>query len=350
MAVLAVIAFHVGALSGGFVGVDVFFVISGFLITGLLWAELPATGRINLPRFYAARARRLLPAAAVVLIITAAAAAVLLPPLQARSVLDDGLASALYVGNYRFAVAGTDYLGHSAPSPFQHYWSLGVEEQFYLLWPAVVAVASRRGLLRCCVVLIVASIALRFVGPALGIPKPYFLTFCRLDGLAAGALLALSPLPPRWFGWSALVAGATALVAIAFATGNALPHAPEMQTFGLLAALALAVGVLVAARHPGIVQRVVSLAPLRWLGQYSYCIYLVHFLVIEALAFRCYGPLGVTPDPVRQWLAANVPPTLLLVAFTGICLVASSGVAWLSWHLFERWFLALKRFVPSHAA
>ena len=137
MAVLAVIAFHVGAVSGGFVGVDVFFVISGFLITGLLWAELSATGRINLPRFYAARARRLLPAAAVVLIVTAAAAAVLLPPLQARAVLDDGLASALYVGNYRFAITGTDYLGHSAPSPFQHYWSLGVEEQFYLLWPAL---------------------------------------------------------------------------------------------------------------------------------------------------------------------------------------------------------------------
>ena len=137
VAVLAVIAFHAGAVSGGFVGVDVFFVISGFLITRLLFSELAETGRISLARFYAARARRLLPAAATVLVFTAVAATALLPPLQARSVLDDGLASALYVGNYRLAIAGTDYLGHSAPSPFQHYWSLGVEEQFYLLWPAL---------------------------------------------------------------------------------------------------------------------------------------------------------------------------------------------------------------------
>ena len=148
VAVLAVIAFHAGAVAGGFVGVDVFFVISGFLITGLLWSELSTTGHLNLPAFYAARARRLLPAAAVVLVATATAATALLPPLQARSVLDDGLASALYAGNYRFAMTGTDYLGHSAPSPFQHYWSLGVEEQFYLLWPALmlgIAVLPRRG-------------------------------------------------------------------------------------------------------------------------------------------------------------------------------------------------------------
>lgn len=322
----------------GWCGVDVFFVLSGFLITGILWRSRGAPHYFR--NFYARRALRIFPLYYLVL-------ALLLWGLgRAPTTPAEQWSYLLYYQNLRFGFGG-DAVADPARDIT---WSLAIEEQFYLLWPAVVAVASRRGLLRCCVVLIVASIALRFAGPALGIPKPYFLTFCRLDGLAAGALLALSPLPPRWFGWSALVAGVTALVAIAFATGNALPHAPEMQTFGLLAALALAVGVLVAARHPGIVQRVVSLAPLRWLGQYSYCIYLVHFLVIEALAFRCYGPLGVTPDPVRQWLAANVPPTLLLVAFTGICLVASSGVAWLSWHLFERWFLALKRFVPSHAA
>ena len=142
MAVIAVIAFHTGAVTGGFVGVDVFFVISGFLITRLLWAELGQTGRVDLVRFYAARARRLLPAAGVVLVATALAAAAILPALQARAVLDDGLASALYVGNYRFAITGTDYLAHATPSPFQHYWSLGVEEQFYLVWPAVLLGAA----------------------------------------------------------------------------------------------------------------------------------------------------------------------------------------------------------------
>jgi len=103
VAVVAVVAFHahLPLISGGFAGVDVFFVISGFLITRLLWAEVSTTGGVGLAAFYGARARRLLPAAGTVLMVTAVGAAVLLPPLAARSVLGDGLASALYVGNYR---------------------------------------------------------------------------------------------------------------------------------------------------------------------------------------------------------------------------------------------------------
>ncbi|RDH80325.1 acyltransferase [Mycolicibacterium moriokaense] len=141
VAVIAVVLFHAGVpgVGGGFIGVDVFFVVSGFLITGILWREASSTGSVRLARFYAARARRLLPAAATVLVATCAASAVLLPPLQARNVIGDGIASALYVGNYRFAIQGTDYLAADAPpSPLQHYWSLGVEEQFYLVWPALI--------------------------------------------------------------------------------------------------------------------------------------------------------------------------------------------------------------------
>ena len=141
VAVIAVVLFHAGlpGVGGGFIGVDVFFVVSGFLITGLLWREASGTGTVRLARFYGARARRLLPAAVTVLVATCIASAVLLPPLQARSVIGDGIASALYVGNYRFAIQGTDYLAADAPpSPLQHYWSLGVEEQFYLLWPALI--------------------------------------------------------------------------------------------------------------------------------------------------------------------------------------------------------------------
>src|SRR4051794_19462553 len=144
VAVLAVVLFHadVPGVPGGFVGVDVFFVISGFLITGMLWREGAGSGTIRLARVYAARARRLLPAGMLVLVATALASAWLLPPLQARTVLGDAVASALYAGNYRLALRGTDYLADTTPSTFQHYWSLGVEEQFYLVWPALLILTA----------------------------------------------------------------------------------------------------------------------------------------------------------------------------------------------------------------
>ncbi len=113
VAVLAVVLFHaeVPGVGGGYVGVDVFFVISGFLITGLLWREANTTGTVGLRRFYGARARRLLPASATVGVITLIASAVLLPPLQARTAFGDGITSALYVSNYRFLLQGVDYSG-----------------------------------------------------------------------------------------------------------------------------------------------------------------------------------------------------------------------------------------------
>ena len=116
MAVLAVVAYHagVGRVGGGFVGVDVFHVLSGFLITGLLWEELQATGRLRMGAFYARRARRLLPAAVLVLTVTVAASWAWLSPLQARLVARDAAAAALYVANYRFAVQRTDYLADAS--------------------------------------------------------------------------------------------------------------------------------------------------------------------------------------------------------------------------------------------
>ena len=139
------VLFHAGVpgVGGGFIGVDVFFVISGFLITGMLWREVSTTGGVRLGRFYGARARRLLPASATVGVVTVIGSAILLSPLEVRDVIGDGIACALYVGNYRFALQGIDYFAADRPpSPFQHYWSLGVEEQFYLIWPPMIIAAA----------------------------------------------------------------------------------------------------------------------------------------------------------------------------------------------------------------
>ena len=147
VAVVLVVAFHAGfgAVPGGYVGVDVFFVISGFLITSLLVDEVRATGSISIGGFYARRARRLLPAACLVLLVTVLATAAVLPPLDGPAVADDVRAAALFVANWHFAALETDYFASGGHSPVVHFWSLSVEEQFYLAWPVLVLlVAGRR--------------------------------------------------------------------------------------------------------------------------------------------------------------------------------------------------------------
>ncbi len=294
------IAFHTGVLSGGFVGVDVFFVISGFLITGLLWAELRATGRLNLARFYAARARRLLPAAAVVLIVTAAAAAVLLPPLQARSVLDDGLASALYVGNYRFAIAGTDYLGHAAPSPFQHYWSLGVEEQFYLVWPALLLAIAllcggrRIGLLVALVLLAAGSLALSLHWTHTAPPWAFFSLPTRAWELAAGGFIALSvPVWRRWPPGVAAIAGVGGVALIGTAVVGLDGATAYPGTAALLPVLGTALLIGAGCRAPGRgVGRLLCLPVMRAIGRLSYSWYLWHWPLLVLAPAALGHPLG----------------------------------------------------------
>ena len=150
LAVLLVIVHHLGGhgVSGGFIGVDVFFVVSGFLITSLLVREVDRSGRVSLIDFYARRARRILPAATVVTLATVAASTVLLAMLRTQSVITDAVWATLFAANVRFAMVGTDYFAQGEPpSPLQHYWSLSVEEQFYLVWPVVLlgcAVWARR--------------------------------------------------------------------------------------------------------------------------------------------------------------------------------------------------------------
>jgi peptidoglycan/LPS O-acetylase OafA/YrhL len=287
--VLAVVLFHAGipGVGGGYVGVDVFFVISGFLITGLLWREVSETGSIRLARFYGARARRLLPASAAVGIATAIGSALLLPPLQARSVLGDAIASALYVGNYRFAMQGTDYLAADVPpSPFQHYWSLGVEEQFYLLWPALIIATvwlAGRIPFRAALLAAVAAIsfALSLAWTHSSPPWAFFSLPTRAWELAVGGLVALSAAHWRRLGTgTAAIAGWGGLGVIVLACIELGTDTPYPGTAALLPVLGTALVIGAGFNTGPGAGRLLCAAPMRAIGRVSYSWYLWHWPVL----------------------------------------------------------------------
>ncbi|WP_193045111.1 acyltransferase family protein [Mycolicibacterium baixiangningiae] len=297
VAVLAVVLYHAGmpGLSGGFVGVDVFFVVSGFLITGLLWREVASGEGVRLGAFYAARARRLLPAAALVLVATAVGAVLLLPPLQARGVLGDAIAGALYVGNYRFAIQGTDYLATTDPSPLQHYWSLGVEEQFYLVWPVLIVgtawaigrrfgASATRSVLPYAAVLAAVAAGSYAVSVAWTHDWPSWAFFSlptRAWELAVGGLIALG------LGWwrrlapvAAAAVGWTGLALIVVACTRATAATPFPGTAALpVAGTALVIVAGCATPNLG-VGRLLSKPVPRALGRVSYSWYLWHWPVL----------------------------------------------------------------------
>lgn len=345
---LAVVLFHAGVpgVGGGFIGVDVFFVVSGFLITGLLWREASDTRTVRLARFYGARARRLLPAAVAVLVSTCVASAVLLPPLQARSVLGDGIASALYIGNYRFAIQGTDYLAADAPpSPLEHYWSLGVEEQFYLLWPALIVgtawllarkarrsgVAAERSVAPYVAVLGVLAAVSFFVSLALTENWPSWAFFSlptRAWELAVGGLVALTAAAWRRLPRpSAAVVGWGGLALIMVTCTQIGDRTPYPGTTALLPVLgtALIIGAGCATPNLG-VGRLLSKPVMRSVGRLSYSWYLWHWPM-----------LLLAPALLGQPL--NLAGRLAMVA-------ASFGLAVLTLHLVENPL----RFAPSMKA
>ena len=315
VAVLAVVLFHadVPGVGGGYVGVDVFFVISGFLITGLLWREATSTGTVGLRRFYGARARRLLPASATVGVITMIASVFLLPLLEVKSVIVDGITSALYVGNYWFVMRGVDYFAsHKPPSPFQHYWSLGVEEQFYLVWPALIlatawlirrvrrrtrseATSSQRPYLVVLALVAALSFALSLAATPLAPAVAFFSLPTRAWQLALGGLVALTVVHWRRLssragaiiGWAGL-----ALILLACnALSGTTPYpgvAALLPTVG--AALVIGAGCAVPTQGCG---RVLGLSPMRAIGRISYSWYLWHWPVLLLAPGLLGHPLGL---------------------------------------------------------
>ncbi|MFI8790342.1 acyltransferase family protein [Streptomyces sp. NPDC055105] len=293
LAVTLVVLGHTGVtrFSGGYVGVDVFFVISGFLITSSLLRELSATDRISIRAFYARRALRLLPASALVVLVTLAGSWLLLSKVRFAEYMSDAFASAVYAVNFRLAATGTDYLAEgSPPSPFQHFWSLAVEEQFYLLWPLLLLLGwrlsrRRRALLAIpLVTLCVVSFGLSVYVTGRSAPWAYFGSHTRAWELGAGALVALALLrPPRLPAGVAVAmtwAGLACVIAAALRFDADTPFPGTAAAVPVIGAALVIVGGTSPA-WPG-ARRMLTARPVTWLGGVSYSWYLWHwpFLVI----------------------------------------------------------------------
>lgn len=371
IAVALVLAHHGGVpgVSGGFLGVDVFFVLSGFLITSILIEELGRTGRIGLKDFWIRRARRLLPAM-LLMVAAVVVARQLFAPDSVAQLRDDAVATFLWVANWSFVARDTDYFTQGgAPSPLQHAWSLGVEEQYYLIWPllligltvAMAAIARRRGneaTVRSVRigVFVVASLGAAASAAAAVLmstdatrDRVYFGTDTRVQALLVGAAAAAllvkdwsamtagwSTIRTRWGKWMARLLPVLGLAGLAAAAHYATGTATEFR-HGLFIAVAAATVLVVASValvQDGPVARVLGWWPLAWLGGISYGIYLWHwpvFLVIDGertgwtglslFVVRTIATIGIAAlswwlveQPIRRWRPLHVPQLRLAAA------------------------------------
>src|SRR5918993_1547585 len=319
VAVGAVLLYHAGVpfAPGGYVGVDVFFVISGYLITGLLLKELESAGTVALARFYSRRAKRLLPLTVVVLAVVVLLSWLLFDPVRMDEVSLGVVASGLYVMNWLLAARATDYFAAGLQaSPVQHFWTLAVEEQFYLLWPTVLLIVawwSRRtcrGLRPVLAVtiaaIVVSSLAYSIYSTESQAGAAYFSTLTRVWELALGGMLALVPvsrlgnLPRAWAGlmaWAGL--GAIAFSTVRFNDDTLFPGNAAVIAAGFATT---------PGKTPAGAARLLTLGPIRHVGRLSYSWYLWHWppLVFAAALWGSLSPLEGTAV-----LAASYFPALL---------------------------------------
>ena len=358
VAVTLVVLFHVGSsvLPGGFVGVDVFYVISGFLITGLLVRELRSSGTLSITNFYARRVRRLLPLSALVLVTTAIASRFLAPVLDRPGIGSDIRAAATYMANWHYAAASTQYMASTGKSPVLHYWSLSVEEQFYVLWPLLLLLASigaarrswqvgRRRIVVTLGALGVASLTLSIVTTADSGPFAFFGLHTRAWEMAVGAGLSLMTdqrlrKSARWsifLGWIGLLM----ILASAGLLSGDTPYPGSAAVLPVLGtAMLLASG---AAQSSWSVGRLLSLPPVRYLGRISYAWYLWHWPLLSMVRIAQFGERNLPVDiavgllslamaaatfylverPIRRWRQANVRPLGWRPVFVGAAVCAA---------------------------
>jgi len=333
---------HASLAPGGYVGVDVFFVISGFLITGQLVRELRADGRISFLAFYARRARRILPAATLTVVVTAVASALLLDPLAAKRALDDALSAVYFGANIHFAAQGADYFNAGlAPSPFQHFWSLSVEEQFYFVWPLLLVVSSlgwlrvsrrdrrervHRPVIGAVIVVLAILAAISLMASIRETPASpswaYFSIVTRAWELAVGAMVALAlprvarldrriAIPLSWIGL-----GCIALAAGLFSGTTSYPG--DLALLPVLGSAAVICGGSALASRRFGAEALLGTPPFQRVGAWSYSWYLWHWPLLAFLRVASGGPL---PVPVRI-----------------IAILLSFALAVLSYHLIEQPF------------
>ena len=314
VAIVLVVLYHGGlnALSGGYVGVDVFFVISGFVITGLLLREHAGSGRTSFFSFYGRRSRRIIPAATLVIVVTVIATYWVLGTIYGNPTAVDGRWTAVFLANFHFSSVGTNYLDQTQPpSPLLNFWSLAVEEQFYLVYPALfaaLAVLGRKASFRLrlgigLVVVIAASFTLSVLQTNSDPTVAYFSPFTRAWELALGALVAVATpwllRAPRVLNgvltWLGL--GAIAFSAVAFGADTAYPG--SLVAIPVLGAALVIAGGMAAPKWAA--ESVLGLRPFRWVGRISYSLYLWHWPILIIAADQA----GKTSLPFRDnvfWL------------------------------------------------